>query len=209
MNRGVFVFLHMWDAGHHISTVACKYVYIRIIWVIKEGRLLKNFKSLFMGIIIGALITGSISVYALTGTKPIEVIYNNIKITLDGKVVNMDVEPFQYEGRTFVPVKFVSEALGANVKWNAETKTVEIKQIAHQDPISKVLPNPTPSPAPTLTPTTTPQITESKEIIVYITKTGEKYHSAGCRYLSKSQIPINLQSAKNLYSPCSVCNPPR
>lgn len=150
-----------------------------------------------MGIIIGGLIFGSISVYALTGTQPIEVIYNNIKITLDGKAVNMDVEPFQYEGRTFVPVKFVSEALGANVEWNAETKTVEIKHTINQEPTSKLLP------------TTTPQTTEKKEIIVYITKTGAKYHSSGCRYLSQSRIPINLQSAKNLYSPCSVCNPPK
>lgn len=44
---------------------------------------------------------------------------------------------------------------------------------------------------------------------VYITKTGAKYHSAGCRYLSKSQIPISLNDAKRSYSPCSVCNPPQ
>lgn len=48
-----------------------------------------------------------------------------------------------------------------------------------------------------------------KSFIVYVTKTGAKYHRAGCRYLRKSSIPISLEDAKRRYSPCSVCNPPR
>lgn len=41
---------------------------------------------------------------------------------------------------------------------------------------------------------------------VYITKTGSKYHRAGCRYLRKSQIDISLSEAKNEgYTACSVC----
>jgi hypothetical protein len=45
---------------------------------------------------------------------------------------------------------------------------------------------------------------------VYITKTGEKYHRAGCRYLSSSKIAISLADAKARgYTPCSVCDPPR
>lgn len=74
---------------------------------------------------------------------------------------------------------------------------------------------PTPEPTQTSTPTPAPTIkatiqpTEKKDITVYVTKTGAKYHSSGCRYLSKSKISINLSSAKNSYSACSVCNPPR
>lgn len=46
--------------------------------------------------------------------------------------------------------------------------------------------------------------------IVYITKAGEKYHSAGCIYLSKSKISITLKKAKqDGYTPCSKCNPPQ
>ena len=42
--------------------------------------------------------------------------------------------------------------------------------------------------------------------VVYITKTGEKYHVYGCRYLKKSCIEISLSSAKNQgYTACSVC----
>jgi hypothetical protein len=43
---------------------------------------------------------------------------------------------------------------------------------------------------------------------VYVTKTGAKYHSAGCRHLSKSSIPMPLDEAADRYSPCSICHPP-
>lgn len=50
---------------------------------------------------------------------------------------------------------------------------------------------------------------QTKEIIVYITKTGSKYHRAGCKHLKKSSIPITLEEAKERgYTPCKVCNPP-
>ena len=45
--------------------------------------------------------------------------------------------------------------------------------------------------------------------VVYVTKTGEKYHEDGCRYLKKSKIEISLEDAVDEgYEPCSVCNPP-
>lgn len=53
--------------------------------------------------------------------------------------------------------------------------------------------------------TTTPEPTS---ITVYVTKTGEKYHRDGCRYLSQSKIQISLKDAKARgYDPCSVCKP--
>jgi len=55
----------------------------------------------------------------------------------------------------------------------------------------------------------TPVIEEPKEVTVYITKTGAKYHTGGCRYLSKSKIAISLKDAKSSYGACSVCNPTR
>ena len=52
------------------------------------------------------------------------------------------------------------------------------------------------------------QQAQKQEQTVYITKTGKKYHRAGCRYLSHSKIPISLKEAKaNGYTPCSVCRP--
>lgn len=46
------------------------------------------------------------------------------------------------------------------------------------------------------------------EVIVYVTRTGTKYHRAGCRYLSKSAIPMALSQASARYNPCSVSRPP-
>jgi hypothetical protein len=41
---------------------------------------------------------------------------------------------------------------------------------------------------------------------VYITRTGRKYHKAGCRYLRYSAIPVKRKDAiANGYTPCSVC----
>lgn len=49
----------------------------------------------------------------------------------------------------------------------------------------------------------------SGDTIVYVTKTGEKYHSYGCQYLRKSCISISLSSAVSSgYNRCSRCNPP-
>ena len=52
-----------------------------------------------------------------------------------------------------------------------------------------------------------PTTDETQEVTVYITRTGKKYHRSGCRYLSRSKIPISLSEAKQRYGPCSVCRP--
>ena len=43
---------------------------------------------------------------------------------------------------------------------------------------------------------------------VYVTKTGEKYHTESCRYLKYSKIAIDLAKAQQQdYTPCKVCKP--
>jgi len=50
---------------------------------------------------------------------------------------------------------------------------------------------------------------DNQNITVYITKTGNKYHRDGCKYLSVGKIPIDLKQALGEgYSPCSLCSPP-
>lgn len=50
---------------------------------------------------------------------------------------------------------------------------------------------------------------EPQTNIVYVTKSGTKYHLAGCRYLSSSSIAKALDEVRGKYEPCTVCNPPR
>lgn len=74
---------------------------------------------------------------------------------------------------------------------------------------------PVPLPSPSAAPVSEAPVTDTTEeepveVVVYVTKTGEKYHSDGCQYLSRSQIPISLADAKaGGYTPCSKCHPPR
>lgn len=49
---------------------------------------------------------------------------------------------------------------------------------------------------------------DAKSVMVYVTRTGEKYHRAGCRCLARSQIPMALADAVKRYGSCSVCRPP-
>ena len=44
---------------------------------------------------------------------------------------------------------------------------------------------------------------------VYVTRTGKKYHLGSCSSLRRSKLSISLVEAKQKYSPCSRCNPPR
>lgn len=51
-------------------------------------------------------------------------------------------------------------------------------------------------------------ITVKKETTVYITRTGAKYHTSSCRYLSQSKISISKKEAiSNGYTACKVCKP--
>jgi outer membrane protein TolC len=44
----------------------------------------------------------------------------------NGQVIQLDVQPIIQDGRTMVPLRFVSEALGADVQWSGDTRTVTI-----------------------------------------------------------------------------------
>ncbi len=53
----------------------------------------------------------------------------NISIVIDNNTVESDVEPqITAEGRTIVPLRVISEELGAKVDWDAETKTVTVEK---------------------------------------------------------------------------------
>ncbi len=47
-------------------------------------------------------------------------------VHLDSRRLRMDVEPFIEEGRTFVPVRFVAEAFGAEADWSPKDGPVEV-----------------------------------------------------------------------------------
>ncbi len=46
------------------------------------------------------------------------------------------------------------------------------------------------------------------EEIVYITDTGDHYHTEGCRYLYSKHETTLLSAVRRGYTPCSQCHPP-
>jgi hypothetical protein len=63
-----------------------------------------------------------------------------------------------------------------------------------------------PASAPAVKPAPAEQ--EQAEQTVYVTRSGAKYHRAGCSYLKSGGSPMPLSQTKGKYSPCSRRNPP-
>lgn len=70
--------------------------------------------------------------FALQETRTIEVSYQGVSITLDDQEVvptdaeGRSVEPFLYNGTTYLPVRGVANALALDVAWDGETNTVTL-----------------------------------------------------------------------------------
>lgn len=92
--------------------------------MMKEG-----IKGMIVGLLVGTTIAGG-TVWAATGMKTIDVIYDNIKIYMDGDLVEpkdangQTVEPFIYNGTTYLPVRAVGNAIGKEVSWDGVEKVV-------------------------------------------------------------------------------------
>ena len=85
----------------------------------------QRIKDVCLGATVAALFMGAApAAYAKVANMDIPVMFNNIKIVVDGKELKTDKEPFIYEGTTYLPVRAVGEAVGKNVTWDAASKTV-------------------------------------------------------------------------------------
>jgi len=97
----------------------------------KETKMIKksSIKGFVSGVLVTVLLMSAIPVLASSGGKTIEVFYNNIKITLDGKQITPRdgrgeiVEPFVYNDSTYLPLRAVATALGLSVDWDGSTQT--------------------------------------------------------------------------------------
>ena len=68
-------------------------------------------------------VLGVIVVFILLLTISLSIVYageNDIKVMLNGKYVDFDVEPQVINDRTMVPFRAIFEAMGASVEWNQE-----------------------------------------------------------------------------------------
>ncbi len=58
--------------------------------------------------------------------RAVHLVIGSTQASVNGQPLTMDVAPFTVAGRTEVPLRFVAQALGANVSWNSNSETVAI-----------------------------------------------------------------------------------
>ncbi len=83
-------------------------------------------KKAFVFCLLGAMVLGTCPVSAEDGTREISAAFRDIKIIVDGKQLSTPAEPFIYNGTTYLPVRAVGEAVGKEVAWDNDTKTVTL-----------------------------------------------------------------------------------
>ena len=66
----------------------------------------------------------AVEVKGTATSMPVTASQDEIKVMLNGKLLNFDVPPQIINGRTLVPLRVIFEALGASVDWNDSTQTV-------------------------------------------------------------------------------------
>ncbi|MGH2454208.1 MAG: copper amine oxidase N-terminal domain-containing protein, partial [bacterium] len=104
-----------------------------------EGRILVPLRGIFER--LGAKVIFDADTQTVTATRESVTILLRLgsrEARVGDRIVTLDVPPLALRGRTFVPLRFVSEALGARVDWDERARTVLIYSVA---------PRPSPTPA--------------------------------------------------------------
>lgn len=91
----------------------------------------KRLQGVLIGVLVGAVLTSGI-VFAEEISKTINAVYMNVKLVVDGVQIEPKdangnyVEPFIYNGTTYLPVRAVGTAFGKDVSWDGDTATVYV-----------------------------------------------------------------------------------
>ncbi len=90
----------------------------------------KNFTMFIAGFVCAAAVFSGIPSFASSIFKTIEVAYQDIKIYMDGNLIQSKdatgavVEPFIYNGTTYLPVRAIGNAFGKSVEWDGRTNSI-------------------------------------------------------------------------------------
>ena len=99
----------------------------------------KNFRRVLTMAAVAAMLVTTAAAASTVTKKMIEANYMGIKLVVDGvEVTPKDpdgnvVEPFISDGTTYLPVRAVGEALGKEVTWDGDTKTVYIGKVPGEE----------------------------------------------------------------------------
>ena len=94
-------------------------------------------------------------------TKPgsdVKVTLGRPEVVINGEARPLDVPPMMYQGQILVPVRVISEGMGADVQWVPDRRVVVVRYLPPTPPPPPAPPS-TAAPAPTATPTPVPAAT--------------------------------------------------
>jgi len=90
---------------------------------------IKSKSKVFLAIssvVLTLALLAAIPVLARVSQETITVSFSNIRITVNGQTVQTEFEPFIFQGRTYLPVRDVANAMGFGVTWEDATNTVHL-----------------------------------------------------------------------------------
>ncbi len=121
---------------------------------------------------MGATVSYNASTKTVDVSKPgadVQVTVGKPEVTINGEMRPLDVPPEIYRGSLLVPLRVISEGMGAYVLWVADKRLVVVRYIQSIPPTPPpAAPAPTTAPtaAPTQSPTPTPRQTAAAQFFV-------------------------------------------
>jgi len=123
--------------------------------IVRGGTILVPLRSMFEQ--MGATVSYDPGTRTVSVTKPgsdVRVTVGRPQVTINGEARPLDVPPEIYQGHVVVPVRVISEGMGAYVQWVPERRTVVVRYVAATPP--PPVTSPPPAPAPVVTPSPSP-----------------------------------------------------
>ena len=123
--------------------------------IIQDGRVFVPLRGVFER--LGASVDYSNGLITATGSdgRTISLTIGSTQATISGQPETIDVAPFIVSSSTFVPLRFISQALGASVNWDESDHTVSIgmagsapSNISYQAPLNDNETSDAPPPIP-------------------------------------------------------------
>jgi hypothetical protein len=121
--------------------------------LVKDGQIYVPLRSMFEA--MGASVSVSANGRTVSADKPgssVSVTLGKDEVVVNGESRPLDVPPMLYRGVLLVPVRVLSEAMGAYVQWVPSRRVVVVRYI----PVVVPSPPPPPPPIATARPTTAP-----------------------------------------------------
>jgi hypothetical protein len=121
--------------------------------LVKDGTLMVPLRSMFEQ--MGAIVSYNGASKSVTASKPgseVQVTLGKNEVLINGESRPLDVPPMMYKGVILVPVRVISEALGAYVQWVPEQHVAVVRYIPPTPVPTPPPPPPTPAPTPVPTP---------------------------------------------------------